>query len=638
MGRRNYLVCVVRQGFMTLGALLLVAGTSQAAEWYVRAKAKDGGTGTRNQPFSSLYQAESASQPGDTIYILQSPAADVLDGGIQLKDGQRLIGLGPNVTRANAHSARATLTNSRRAVYDGDIVRLAKHNVIENIHFDHANRSSIFGINADGAVIRDNLITNDMAVHDLFAIEGPAPSTCRAAGTPPAVACPGEWPNGYILFAPQTNHFGAITLVACGPHARVLSPRPDILLRPISYCEFLVPGSGTIDVPVDTEITGNTIRDGNSDGLMLINDTGVVANMRIDRNTVRDLSQPLPDPSSVGSTDHVVRSRAITFITIDRSVLNLELANFVGSNLSPFGTFAADGIVFLDCGTAADGVHGPIANAHITDVLIENPLLSGDTSNGDSIEIQHRGSTNGELHILIERATLMDGASTNIKLIESTNPDNGIYDVTVKDSVLFNRNTAGNEDAQIRYLGTQRTSTKALWLTLDNVQITGVGRGVGLTVAAAPPSRTINANPIRSFHVMIQNSSLSELTGEAISWWQAASAQLGTLADPPVIDLGGGPFGSRGNNRFVHNGDPAYVPPGADATAIDPHGFDADISASNARPAPANPPLSIYADNNYWGGGAPSASGTVTGGAVYLPTGTNVTFTAPTHLVDDPRP
>ena len=107
---------------------------------------------------------EAASAAGDTIYVMQSPSADVLDGGIQLKDGQRLIGLGPSVKGANPNSARAKLTNSSDARYDGDIVRLARNNVVQNIHFDYAYRTSVFGINADNAVIRDNLMTNDMAV------------------------------------------------------------------------------------------------------------------------------------------------------------------------------------------------------------------------------------------------------------------------------------------------------------------------------------------------------------------------------------------------------------------------------------------------------------------------------------------
>jgi hypothetical protein len=605
------------------GALLLVlslSATAEARNWYVKARAT-GGNGDKDSPFGSLQEVEAASQPGDTIYVFQAPATDVLDGGIQLKDDQKLIGLGRPVATAPSNFVRARLTNSSRARYDGDIVRLAQNNVVQNLHLDNAYRTSVFGINAAGAEIRDNLMTNDMAVHDLFAIEGPAPSTCAVVNAAPV--CTGEWPNGFIVFAPQTNHFGAITLVSCGPNARVLDPRPDILLRPISYCEFLVPGSGSVTTPVDVLIAGNVIRDSNSDGMMLINDTGVTANLTIDDNTVENLSQRLPDPSSVGSTNHVVRSRAVTVITIDRSVSNVELTDFVGSNLSPFGTFAADGVVFLGCGL------DPVTNATLDGLLIENPFLSGDTSNGDSIEIQHRGSTNGVLNIDIRNAILKDPASTNIKLIESTNPDNGIYNVSVSNSVLSNVNTAGNEDAQIRYNGTERIATQAVWITLRNVQITGIGRGIGLTVPVPPAAQAANANPIRSFRVLVEDSSLSDLTGEAIQWSQAANVQLGTAADPPVIDLGGGPLGSHGRNRFTNNAVPGFVPEGADPRGIEqPLSADGDISVTNL--STANPPIQLWTENNYWGGGAPTVSATSRGVEVYVPTGSNVTNHIPT--------
>lgn len=240
----------------------------------MKANAKSGGNGDKHRPFNSLSQVEAASRPGDTIYVLQAKATEALDEGIQLKDRQKLIGLGPAVTRANPNSARATLTNTSAARYDGDIVRLARDNVVRNIHFDNAFRSSVFGINADGAKLEDNLVTNDMAAHDLFTIEGPAPAPCAVQAG--ARVCVGEWPSGYILFAPQTNHFGAFTLVSCGLDARI--PSADLLLKPISYCEFLVPGSAPVSRPVDVEIEGNVIRDGNADGIMLINDTGVTAN------------------------------------------------------------------------------------------------------------------------------------------------------------------------------------------------------------------------------------------------------------------------------------------------------------------------------------------------------------------------
>jgi hypothetical protein len=112
----------------------------------------------------------------------------------------------------------------------------------------------------------------------------------------------------------------------------------------------------------------------------------------------------------------VVRSRGLTLITIDHSVSNLHLSNYEASNLSPFGTFAADGVVFLDCG------YVPRRTAQLSDLSISNPFLTGDNTNGDSIEIQHRGSDHGILNINVTRARLSDPASTNIKLIESTNP------------------------------------------------------------------------------------------------------------------------------------------------------------------------------------------------------------------------
>jgi hypothetical protein len=566
-------------------AVFFLASTAHAADWYVKAKAANGGDGSKNSPFNSFQQVETASAPGDTIYILQSPSHDVLDGGLQLKDGQKLIGLGPNVLRANQNSARAKLTNTSDTRYDGDIVRLAKNNVVENIHFDNAWRSSILGINAVAANIRDNLITNDMAVHDLFDIEGPAPSTCAVQGGVPV--CAGLWPNGFILFASQTNHFGAITLVTCGTGTRSALTNVDV--RPEGYCKFLEPSAGTVPSTGQVVIRGNVIEDSNSDGIMLINDFGVSANFSVVDNVVRDLSQGLGDPGAQG-VDHVVRSRAFTIITIENGVSNLELREFVGSNLSPVGDFAADGVVFLTSGL------NPVSNNNLADISISNPFLSGDTGNGDSIEIQHRGSTNGILNVDIRRADLRDPASTNIKIIESSNPDNGTYNVTVRDSVLSNVNSRGNEDAQIRFSGTARTQIKAINVSLDNVEISGLGRGIGVAGASFN-------NKVLQLHIKVQNSSLADLSKDAVFYVNPANQQIGTVGGA-IIDLGGGPLGSVGRNRLVNNGVvPANLPviPGENVDPTEPE--DIDVHNQNT----TGPAINIYGANNFWGGGAPVA-------------------------------
>ena len=600
-----------RNSFTAVFAVFFLASTAHAADWYVKAKASNGGTGGKNSPFNSFQQVEAASQPGDTIYVLQSPSKDVLDGGLQLKDGQRLIGLGPNVLRANTNSARAKLTNTSDMRYDGDILRLAKNNVVENIHFDNAWRSSILGINAVAANIRGNLITNDMAVHDLFDIEGPAPSTCAVQSGVPV--CAGLWPNGFILFASQTNHFGAITLVTCGNGTRSALTNVDV--RPEGYCKFLEPTASTVPSTGQVVIQGNVIRDSNSDGIMLINDLAVTANFTVTDNVVRDLSQDLGDPTAQG-VDHVVRSRAFTIITIENGVSNLQLREFTGSNLSPVGDFAADGVVFLTSGL------DPVSNNNLSDISISNPFLSGDTGNGDSIEIQHRGSTNGILNVDITRADLRDPASTNIKIIESSNPDNGTYNVKVSDSVLRNVNTRGNEDAQIRFSGTARTQIKAIDLSLDNVEISGLGRGIGVAGASFN-------NKVLTLKIKVQNSSLASLSKDAVFYVNPVNQQIGTVGGA-IIDLGGGPLGSVGRNRFVGNGvvpSPLPVIPGETVDATEPE--DLDVHNANT----TGPAINIYGSNNYWGGGAPVLGSDiiVSGNVTVSPT----TFTS--FLTTDPQ-
>lgn len=611
-------------GRRALMIVLLVSWpTLQAADWYVKAGAASNGNGSRNRPFNSLQQVETASQAGDTIYVLPAAPALALDGSIQLKSRQKLTGLGPRVLITGQNSDRAKLTNTSRTRYDGDIVRLSTDNVVENIHFDNAYRSSIFGVNADGAELRENLMTNDMAVHNLFAIEGPPPSTCGVVNG--QASCTGEWPNGFIIFAPQTNHFGAITLLACGPLPRALPKDP--LVRAENYCSALVPGSGTVAIPVGYTITGNIVRESNSDGIMIINDTGVKVDMDVKANLVKDLSQRLPDPSSVGSVHHVVRSRGITVITIDTTTSALDMKNFIASNLSPAGTFASDGVVFLAVGQS------PVVNVDIDGLLIDNPRLTGEAINGDSVEIQHRSSRDGLLNVLIRNTILKDPANANIKLIDSNNPSGGTYKIAVRDSILYNRNTIGNEDNQIRYFATAvGTQVKEISLDLKNVLVAGLGRGFGSAIGAG------NVSDIGTLKIKVETCSFSGLTDEAIQWINPDTRTIGSLGGA-IIDLGGGPLGSQGRNRFVKNGVPGYIPPGADPAGIDtvesnlPVEFDGDISIINAA---ANSRIQVWANHNYWGGGAPVVSSTK-GKDIYSPAGNYVVINPITsYLTEDP--
>ena len=547
-----------RPGLLAALCLMSMAGASEAAStWYVKGDAAAGGNGSRDRPFATLEQVETASRPGDTVRVMASTRP--LDGGIQLKDGQRLIGLGDPVTKAAGSGARPTVTNSNATRYQGDAIRLANNNVVENVHIDGATRAGIFGVNAARPEIRGTLITNNMIQgNDLRRLER-------------------LWPEGLVLYQSQGNHFGGITLLACGPGAS-------------SYCAMHAPERPAAANFGEAVMAGNVIRDSNLEGIMLLTDTGAVASFAITDTLVRDLSLNLPRPESLNPPAGIVRSRAFTLIALNHSQVRLTMSRFHAENLSPAGNYATDGLVFLTGGDS------PIVNARISDATVLNPRMVGEVNNGDSIEIQHRGTTNGVLNIDMTRLDLRDPASANIKILEAANPTNGVYNLTVSDSVFTNTNPAGGLDGQIRLSGASNGS-KAFTLTVRNTKFSGFGGAIGI----------LNANNLDTLKVMVENSSLSDFTAPpgakpiaAVTVTHPADKTLGTA----IVDLGGGPLGSRGRNRFVKNA-----------------GLDMSVSNANAGTAS----IQVDATGNYWEGGPTDIA--ISG---------NVKFNQPTNLTSDP--
>jgi hypothetical protein len=546
-----------RRAVLAAICLMSMTGASEASTWYVQADAAAGGNGSRSRPFATLEQVEGASRSGDTIRVL--PSTRPLDGGIQLKDGQRLTGLGNPVTKAGAGGARPTLTNTTAARYQGDAVRLANNNVVENIHIDGAARAGIFGVNAVRPEIRGTLITNNMIQgNDLRRLER-------------------LWPEGFVLYQSQGNHFAGITLLACGPGAA-------------SYCAMHAPERPAAANVGEAVMTGNVIRDSNLEGIMLLTDTGAVAGFTITDTLVRDLSLHLPRPESFTPPVGIVRSRAFTLIALNRSQVRLTMSRFHAENLSPAGNYATDGLVFLTGGDS------PVVNARISDAAVLNPRMVGEVNNGDSIEIQHRGTTNGVLNIDMTRLDLRDPASANIKILEAANPTNGVYNLTLSDSVLTNSNPAGGLDGQIRLSGASN-GTKAFTLAVKNTKFSGFGGAIGI----------LNANNIDTLSVLVEGSSLSDFTAPAgakpiaaITVTHPADKMLGKA----VIDLGGGPLGSRGRNRFAKNA-----------------GLALSVSNANAGTAP----IQVDAMGNTWEHGPTDIA--MSG---------NVKFNLPTNLTSNP--
>ena len=546
--------------------LVLASGGSEAAStWHVKADAAAGGDGSRSRPFATLEQVEGASQPGDTIRIL--PSTRPLDGGIQLKDNQRLIGLGDPVTKAPANGARPTITNTSSTRFSGDAIRLANNTLVQNIHIDGAARSGVFGVNAARAQIRGNLITNNMIQgNDLRRLER-------------------FWPDGFVIYQSQGNHFGGITLLACGP-------------GPSSYCATHAPGARATGNAGETVIANNVIRDSNLEGIMVLTDTGVVASYTITDTIVRDLSQNLPPPESLTPELDIVRSRAITLVALNGSKVDLNIDRFHAENVAPPGNYAADGAVFLTGGNA------PVVNVRVSRLTMLNPKMTGQMNNGDSIEIQHRGTSNGVLNLEMTQLDLRDPASANIKILESQNPSNGVYNLSISDSVFSNANPAGGLDGHIRISGAS-TGLKALNLTVRNTRFSGFGGAVQI----------LNTSNVEALNVLVENSSLADLKATA----GASPIAAVTVTHPAdktirtaVVDLGGGSLGSRGRNRFVNNA-------------------GLDVAVTNANTATA--PIRVDASGNYWGGGGPVTSPST---SADVSVSGNVMFNATAHLTTDP--
>jgi hypothetical protein len=145
--------------------------------WFVRAGAPGDGVGTNNRPFAALADIERCAPAGATITVL-APAegAPPLDGGIRLKERQKLVGPAPG----SGGKPAARLTNSNAK---GDVVTLAHGNEVAHLHIDNPVGAAIFGDNVNGVQLHDLLLTRRGT--------GPAgpvdPSLCRVVKTADAV-------------------------------------------------------------------------------------------------------------------------------------------------------------------------------------------------------------------------------------------------------------------------------------------------------------------------------------------------------------------------------------------------------------------------------------------------------------------
>lgn len=138
-----------------------------AADIYVQAGADADGSGARMRPFNSLLEAQDRSHPGDTLFLLPGRDGRALKGGIALKRGQALIGLGPNGRRlARGAPALVRVTHSA-GTSPRALVEAAIDTVIRGIHFEVTSFPAIAASATpqpdpfSGLVIHENLFTGE---------------------------------------------------------------------------------------------------------------------------------------------------------------------------------------------------------------------------------------------------------------------------------------------------------------------------------------------------------------------------------------------------------------------------------------------------------------------------------------------
>lgn len=144
-----------------LAAGLASAVNSSAATYYVRAHAPVNGDGSMARPFASLESVERASGAGDAIIVLPSAATvPPLDGGIQLKPHQRLLGGGPAVIGREPNADAPRIRNTRDSRLAGDAVRLADGTLVSNLVIVTARRGGVYGNGARDARVQNNDISD----------------------------------------------------------------------------------------------------------------------------------------------------------------------------------------------------------------------------------------------------------------------------------------------------------------------------------------------------------------------------------------------------------------------------------------------------------------------------------------------
>ncbi|HEX4904774.1 MAG TPA: hypothetical protein VFU93_04925 [Acidimicrobiales bacterium] len=495
-----------------LGPLLagaLVAPSSAAARtWYVRSGA-DSGTGTSSAPFSSLALVESASRPGDTIVVLAG--AVPLDGGIALKPGQTLRGVG---------DPAPTLTNTTPRL-DGDAVRLADATTVADLRFSGTRRGAVYGLDVTGVrVSRTEVTGHNTSCTPGFLIPAfNAPTNLPGVGVPIATGLQNGWAGIQIDAASRRGFTARID------HNRVHD----------ADC-----GDG-IDVRVwgdadgTVAITDNAIaslRQGPGFMSLLAIGLQVRDRARLVAGVHRNTQELLGQPRDVDFAAHGADSEGVFLNAVGPASLDAVVTGNRYTNTFGWGGFSANGLEMVSMGSGAR-----------MRAVVRDSSFSG--APGDLIEHGALG-TDAVMDMTLERVTAERSTGVgNTYLLPFNNGDcvlagslgaRNTVTLTVRRSVL--RDCSNNGLSLGSNVVNGSGATTALAASVSDSVITG-NRGANVGVR--------NFTGLGSLSLRIERTDLSR-SGGLGSGVAAFSAEDFGSTGTSTVDIGGGRLGSRGGN------------------------------------------------------------------------------------------
>jgi hypothetical protein len=550
------------------GSSAAVAAVKPARVWYVSARARPGGNGSRHAPFRTLAKVQQASRPGDKIVILPVlKRVAPLDGGIQLKPRQRLIGAGPAVAgRTKRVKKLPRLANTSCKNLDGDAVRLNRKTTVRNVVVPRACRGAIYGLDAVGVQVTGNDVSGQN-------------TSCT---------------NGFLVqpFNVPTGLPG------------VMIPASPAVAPQNGWAGIMVDGRSAAG---KIAIERNYVHDATcADGIDIRAMGSSKLTAKVDRNTVTHIAEG----AAGGGSGAIGSILAIGMQALNSGQLRVgqdrNKETYIGSSGADcegqFANTAGSGQIFetVNRNTFAHGIGGTSCNGFETIVssgtgTIDLHLLNSTFRHnvGDMFEEGNLGA--GSTMRFVADHVIADGTS-----VRGGNPpgssDGGSNPIpfNIGDCMVAGHNGAADSTTFVMRRSVFRHCNNGISLGNNVGQGNGTGPAKALVADISHSVISQNAKyglhvatdtPVNLLRVKIASTEISR-NAEPGASFEAQSAGIGTVPDLR-LDLGGGTLGSSGGNCLFGNG-------------------SGDVEATN---------MPVVARKNWWGHpGDPGSSQTVTHG------------------------